>query len=174
MADAACCFTGHRVIPAGKVPALYSQLIHEIDLLAAAGYTDFYAGGALGFDTLAAQAVLQAKEYQPALRLHLVLPCPAQHLRWHSSQRHTYQMILAQADSVTYAAEEYSQQAIWQRNRMLVDSSSFCLCYLIRAKGGTAYTVRYAHRQGIFLKNLADSTAEDNFAGDTQTKISSI
>ena len=39
----------------------------------------FYgAGGALGFDTLAAQTVLDMKKEYPQLRLILVLPCEDQ------------------------------------------------------------------------------------------------
>lgn len=40
-----------------------------------AGVVFYGAGGALGFDTIAAQTVLEMKNEYPQLRLILVLPC---------------------------------------------------------------------------------------------------
>ena len=36
-----------------------------------------------------------------------------------------------------------------KRNRMLVDMSSICICYLTKDTGGTAYTVKYAEKQKL-------------------------
>ena len=43
-----------------------------------------------------------------------------------------------------------------KRNRHLVDHSSICVCYLTEDRGGTAYTVNYAKKQGLKVINLAD------------------
>ena len=54
MREKTVCFTGHRIIEPEKRASLFAQLIDEIKSLLEAGYRYFGAGGALGFDTLAA------------------------------------------------------------------------------------------------------------------------
>lgn len=46
------------------------------------GYRYFVADGALGFDTLAAQTVLNLKQQYPEIKLILVLLCKDQAARW--------------------------------------------------------------------------------------------
>ena len=46
------------------------------------GYRYFGVGGALGFDTLAAQTVLDLKTSYPHIKLILVLPCLSQADSW--------------------------------------------------------------------------------------------
>lgn len=41
------------------------------------------------------------------------------------------------------------------RNRHLADESSYCLCYLTSARGGTKYTVDYCMAHGVKVCNLA-------------------
>ena len=55
-----CCFTGHRRIPPEVVAPLRERLEAEIESLIRQGVRYFGAGGALGFDPLAAEAVLEA------------------------------------------------------------------------------------------------------------------
>ena len=50
-----CCFTGHRRIPPEAVAPLRERLEAEIESLIRQGVRYFGAGGALGFDTLAAE-----------------------------------------------------------------------------------------------------------------------
>lgn len=71
-----CCFTGHRCIPNESLDSLKRQLKREIEKLIQQGVIYFGAGGALGFDTLAAEAVLELKQQYPFIKLILVLPCP--------------------------------------------------------------------------------------------------
>ncbi len=161
MANLSCCFTGHRIIPSRIVPNLYRTLLEEIEILSAVGYTEFYAGGALGFDTLAAQAVLQKRTENPNLHLHLILPCKNQQIHWHIRQQKVYETILEQADSFEYVSEIYSPQAMRKRNCLLVENSHFCLCYLHRGKSGTASTVKYALRLNRGVKNLYEEMPAD-------------
>lgn len=78
MKEKTCCFTGHREIPKGMYPMLTAELERELHGLIQRGFQYFGAGGALGFDTLAAEAVLRLKEQYPDIRLILVLLCPDQ------------------------------------------------------------------------------------------------
>ena len=70
-----CCFTGHRKIPENELSNLQKRLQKTVKGLLKQGVTIFYTGGALGFDTLAAQAVLNARRFHPQVKLILALPC---------------------------------------------------------------------------------------------------
>ena len=62
MQEKTCCFTGHRKLPEEQLPQLKQALFKVIVRLASQGVTRFACGGALGFDTLAAQMVFVVKE----------------------------------------------------------------------------------------------------------------
>lgn len=125
----------------------------EIRNLILRGYRYFGAGGALGFDTLAAQTVLGLKSEYPQIKLILVLPCRDQADRWNAVDRAIYEDIKRQADKVVYMAEHYTRDCMFRRNRHLVDCSSVCVCYLTKRTGGTAYTVGYAKERGLLVYN---------------------
>lgn len=59
MKSRTACFTGHRELPADNLPEISKHLEDTLVTLIEQGYRYFGAGGALGFDTLAAQAVLR-------------------------------------------------------------------------------------------------------------------
>ena len=110
----------------------------------------------MGFDTLAAQAVLRAKKKHPQVKLILVLPCRSQADRWSERDKAVYEDIKAQADKVVYVSEQYTRSCMFQRNRHLVDCSGTCVAYLTEDSGGTAYTVGYARSKGLNVMNLAE------------------
>ena len=120
------------------------------------GYRYFGCGGALGFDTLAAQTVLRLQEIYPEIRLILVLPCRDQTRGWKQADVAEYDRIMKAADKVTYTSEQYYSGCMHKRNRHLVDYSSLCICYLTEQSGGTAYTVNYARSQGLKIINVAE------------------
>ncbi|MGI6497389.1 MAG: SLOG family protein [Oscillospiraceae bacterium] len=144
-----CCFTGHRVLP--NDPTFLFRLEQAICNMAENGVTCFFAGGALGFDTLAARAVLRLKTTHPALSLVLMLPHRGQADRWPRQDFLAYEAIKRSADQVTYVSEEYDPSCMFRRNRRLVDASAHCICFLRSEKSGTAYTVRYAKTQGVSI-----------------------
>ncbi len=149
------CFTGHRDIPEAREALVREALRRILRGLAAGGTRRFLAGGALGFDTMAAEAVLELREEFP-VRLVLVLPCKNQTRGWSGEDAAIYQDILSRADEVIYTAETYFSGCMHLRNRRLVDESEGCIAYLTSERGGTAYTVRYAERQGVEVVNLAE------------------
>ena len=151
-----CCFTGHRVIPSGEKETIRNLLETAIEKAIQDGYRFFGAGGALGFDTLAAQTVLTLKQQYPHIRLILVLPCINQANGWKQADIDEYERIKSLADKVVYTSTEYTYGCMHKRNRHLVDNSSLCICYLTKVSGGTAYTVRYAENKKISVFNLAD------------------
>lgn len=151
-----CCFSGHRKIPFTKQNSISKQLERVIEELVSQGYTYFGAGGALGFDTLAAKTVLKLRKRYPEIKLILVLPCKTQASLWSQADKRTYEEIKSQADKVVYISDEYTKGCMYERNRHLVDNSSICVCCLTKDSGGTAYTVKYARKKGIQIINLAE------------------
>ena len=151
-----CCFTGHRQICDEKVPRIIERLDRLIPELAGQGYAAFLAGGALGFDTLAAQAVLRARGQNPGIRLIIIQPCRNHEARWNGRQILLYRQILEQADEVVCLSDHYYSGCMQVRNRYLIDNSGLCAAYLTDNHGGTGYTVKYAKARGIPVINLRE------------------
>lgn len=156
MKENTCCFSGHRRISKQMVDWINSRLFSEIISAVNEGYDTFCVGGALGFDTLAAKQILDIKQAFPYIKLRLILPCKTQYADWSKAQTSQYIEILERADSVEYISDEYTSGCMHERNRKLVDESSLCICYLTSDAGGTAYTVNYAKKAGIEVRNIAD------------------
>ena len=155
--ETSCCFTGHRNIPAQDGLWIRRRLREEILRLAEQGVHSFLAGGALGFDTMAAQEVLRMRaEYLPDLELVLVLPCVGQEEKWRQRDAAVYRALLCQADQVIYTGTQRQKGCMFRRNRYLVEHSAYCICYQVTQRGGTAYTVQYARNQGLQVSNLAE------------------
>lgn len=154
MRDKTVCFTGHRKIPPEKLKDVSQRLRVTLIQLIEKGYLYFGVGGALGFDILAEQTVLDLKRQYPQIKLILVLPCLSQTKGWSNENVRIYERIKKQADKVVYTSREYTRDCMYRRNRHLVDNSSVCVCYLKESTGGTAYTVKYACDKGIVIKNL--------------------
>ena len=155
--ETSCCFTGHRRIPEQDMLWLRRRLREEILDLAEQGVGTFLAGGALGFDTIAAQEVLRVRALGlPTLKLVLALPYVGQEEQWTQRDASVFRGLLRQADQVVYMAESYRKGIMHQRDRYLVDHSAYCVCYLVRERSGTAYTAQYAREQGIAVRNLAE------------------
>jgi len=156
-----CCFTGHRVIPSGEKETIRSMLETAIEKAIQDGYRFFGAGGALGFDTLAAQTVLKLKRQYPHIWLILVLPCINQTHEWKQADIDEYEHIKTLADKVFYTSKEYSYGCMHKRNHHLVDNSNLCIRYMTRLSGGTAYTVRYAENKRVYIRNIASILKSD-------------
>lgn len=150
-----CIFTGHRILPGDLLP-LRQALRRRIRQLAQEGYTRFASGGAMGFDLLAAEIVLELRETIPELELQMILPCKGQDRAYSVGDRARYRDILSAANSVRYTAEEYYEGCMLTRDRVLAAAADACICYLTHSQGGTAYTVRHVLLRDIPLYNLAE------------------
>lgn len=150
-----CCFTGHRII---KITSeLVRRLRNAIIEVIEKGVTEFYDGGAIGFDMLCAETVMEMKNEYPDIKLHLILPCSSdeQIKSWSKSQIAKYEMILNAADSVTVVSEHYTKECMKQRNQRLVELADCCICYCTNPRSGTGQTVRMAKDKGIEVINLS-------------------
>ena len=147
-------------MPAWGQKELAAKLEDTIIGLIDRGIRFYGAGGARGWDTLAAQIVLRLKGRYPHIKLILVLPCLTQTRGWRLEDVAEYERIKAQADKIVYTSQQYTPGCMHKRNRHLVDHSSVCVCYLNRESGGTAYTVDYAEKQKLEVINLAQHNAK--------------
>ena len=155
MKERTACFTGHRTIPFLQRRKIEKRTEEALIEAIKQGYRFFGAGGAFGFDTLAAQTVLRLRKTYPQIKLILVLPCLSQTRGWRPEDIAEYERIKAAADKVVYTSQEYTRDCMFKRNRHLVDNSSLCIAYLTENTGGTAYTVDYARFKGLIIKNVA-------------------
>ena len=149
-----CSFTGHRVISNTDLAHLVPLVKECIERAYLAGICDFYSGGALGFDTLAAEAVISMREKYPDIRLIMLLPCREQEKFWTVSQKERYRKILALADEVEWMGEEYDATCMQRRNRELVVRARLVIAYLKSERSGTAQTVRLAKEGARAVWNL--------------------
>lgn len=161
MRPATCCFTGHRIIPAAVLPGLKEELEQAVREMVDRGVSRFLCGGARGFDTLAAQTVLQLKREYPTLELFLVLPCRDQARGWSSEEAIQYEAVRRRADRVVYMENAYTEGCMHKRNRALVDNSRYCIYYMVQRMGGPAYTVDYAVRQGLEMRPVGLSSEKE-------------
>ena len=157
MIEKTCCFTGHRYIPANQYKYIVNQLNEIVTMLINKGYRYFGTGGALGFDTIAAQTVLNLKKQYSWIRLILVLPCVNQIKGWNKKEIDVYNKIKNRCDKYVYVSENYYEGCMQKRNRHLVNNSSCCVCYFTGKKGGTSYTVNYAAKKGLKIYNIGNN-----------------
>lgn len=153
----ACFFTGHRIIAARKRNALKSRLRAEILNKINDGVTVFISGGALGFDTMAAEEVLEMKRDYGDIRLCLYLPCIDHDAGWTYGDRQKFCDIKERADEIYYVTKgAYSEGCMQKRNRAMVEAADCGIAYMVNSLSGSAQTVRLAEKKGIDVVNTAD------------------
>lgn len=150
--ESSCCFTGHRIL--GKDFNI-DVLSRGIEYLIGKGVDTFICGGALGFDTVCAKAVLEAKRAHPHIKLHIYAPCNNQAERWSIKDTLIYKGILKKADLVDMPSKPYFTDCMKIRNYKMVDNSAYCICYLNDMRSGTGQTYKYANLRGLTIYNIA-------------------
>ncbi len=154
MREKTCCFTGHREIY--EPAAVEARLSCILETLIQQGYRYFGAGGARGFDALAARTVLGLKEKYHGIHLILVLPFFNQYeaeTGWSMAEIEEYKWLKRNASKVVHLQKQYSKGCYYRRNKHLIDHSSVCVSYQYKNVGGTAYTTRYSEKQKVTVIN---------------------
>lgn len=149
-----CSFTGHRHIEYRHKYTVSDLVARAIAYAYGEGCRDFYIGGALGFDTVAAQQVLLFRMSHPDVTLNLVLPCRDQTKNWSDTQREMYDYFLSEADTVEYVSEEYTRSCMSVRNRRLVEHCDILIAYVGHDRSGSSQTRRMAETAGKTVYNL--------------------
>lgn len=150
-----CCFTGHRFVLYEHEIKLRKALSVVITGLYERGCRIFLSGGAVGFDSIAAEEVIELRKRFSDIKLHMVLPCRNQHRKWGASDRLKYEKLLTEADDTNFLCETYCTGCMHLRNKYLVDNSQVCIAYYNHSGGGTEYTVNYAREKEREIINLA-------------------
>ena len=96
------------------------RLKETVDSAIQNGYRRFITGGATGFDTLSAQAVLNAKQEHKRKKIKLILaiPCPEQADGWEQADIDVYEHIKILADSVVYVST-HNKKRLYAREKSL-------------------------------------------------------
>jgi len=157
MKETSCCFTGHRKIPVRETETVRRRIREKVTELYRLGFDTFLVGGAIGFDMLAAETLLDMRDAESLkLRMHSMLPFPAWREKWEEDEIRRQDRIMARSDLVTFCMDHYFKQVYYLRDVMLVDNAAYCIAWCKRTKGGTAFTVRHALRKGVPVCNTAD------------------
>ena len=157
MKEQTCCFTGHRTIPAGQLEEITARTEAKVRELISEGHRCFVVGGAIGYDTLAAELLFHLRDVEHmGIRVILAYPFDGYTAPWSEGQKATYARLLPLYDERICVAAAASRGAYLQRDRYMVDASSMCIAYCTRQTGGTAYTIRYATKKGVPVINVAE------------------
>lgn len=151
------CFTGHRDVKITR--ELKNRLMATLEKLIQHGCTDFYAGGAVGWDMLCEAAVLALRKKYTGIRLHLIFPCTfsEQTKAWKDEQKLLLSLIRVFADGEEYVSDRYYNGCMKLRNEKLVFYADCCVCYYNKKSPcGTGQTVRMATAKGVEIFNLAE------------------
>lgn len=159
-----CSFTGHRNLSPEETRNLVPRLKSTVLYLISQGVKEFHCGGAIGFDTLAATVVYDISRQHKNIRLILEFPYEDQCHGWSENNRRFYDFVKSNAHEINIHGEnpksrEQAVKLLLSRNRLMIDKSHYCVCYLkdIDSKrGGTAYTVNYAKLHDLQIINLAE------------------
>ena len=157
MKEQTCCFTGHRNVPVDKQKEIVARTGAKVRERISEGYQCFVVGGAVGYDTLAAELLFRLRDGEHLdIRVTLAYPFDGYMDRWSEEQKATYERLLPLYDERICVAAAASRGAYLQRDRYMVDASSACIAYCTRQTGGTTYTIRYAAKKGVPVCNIAE------------------
>ncbi len=116
------------------------NLKRQIEDLIKMGVREFLSGGMGDFDWKCARMVFELKKEYPKIKSTLVIP----YLNFNIRNKDLFDEILYPDGFEKY----YFKSAIIKRNRFLVDSSDYAICYIRYAFGGAAKTYEYAKKKG--------------------------
>ena len=137
-----CCVTGHRDIPVEKVPYVQDKLYQELLQAIQDGCMHFVSGFVSGVDLIFAGIVAGLKQKYP-ITLEAAIPYPG---RMNTPDKE-FQRLLKECDIVKVHTDRYSKSCYMVRNRYMIDCSALVIeVHDGRKSGGTAATIKYAHK----------------------------
>lgn len=146
-----CCVTGHRNIPAKWRSHVEQELRQEVLKAIQDGYTRFISGFAEGADLMFAAIVAEQKEHNPDLFLEAAIPY-ARRVKTKNEQFHE---LLRACDGIKIVCQEYTPSCFLERNSYMVEESQRVIAvYDGRERGGTLFTMRYAHSLGREMREI--------------------
>lgn len=156
------CFTGHRAVSQNDAESI-ARLDPLLEAIYRRGFRDFLCGGAIGFDTIAAEHVAAFREIHRDVKLIFCLPCADQSAKWNKADAIKYERLLYLSDEIRVLSRSYYDGCMQVRNAYMIDHSYLCIALLNRMRGGTLSTVRYAYSQDVPVVNLAVPTSVEEY-----------
>lgn len=142
-----CCFTGHRDLPKNLIPQIRRDLDGHLEkLYTFYGVKAFISGGAIGFDMLAAEAVVELKHRYPDVKLIFALPCVEHTKKWSDSAVAKFRILSLYADEIIYVSQGYYTGCMHVRNKYMLENSEYCIAYCKKTGGGSYYTLNTAKK----------------------------
>ena len=157
--DTTACLTGHRPksLPWGYDETKESCIKFKQDLekifegAIKYGLTTFLTGMAEGFDMIGAEVLLKLRK-KHNIQIIAVVPCVGQEIKWKLSQQKRYKKILKKCDDIITLNDYYTPNCMNDRNKYMIDCSSFCLACWNGKPSGTGNTVRLAKQKGLKVR----------------------
>lgn len=141
-----CAFFGHR-----ECYGLDLQVLMDaIEDLICKGVDTFYVGNQGQFDTMVYSCLKQLRKTHPHIRICVVLA----YLPTEKSEYND------EVDTMYPEIEGHPKFAIERRNRWIIDTSDYCLCYINHTWGGAYKFYRLAKRRGKTVINIGNATIE--------------
>lgn len=156
-------FTGHRkeriLQGCGNNPGVFDQIreavTEQVISLYEQGYDTFYTGMANGFDMLAAEAVLKAREEYDDIMLIAAVPFRKQPQWFDAEDQLLYARLLENMDRVVMVSENYHKGCYLRRDEYMVSKADTVIAYWdLVPKGGTFYTMNKALERGKPVINI--------------------
>lgn len=136
-----CCVTGHRESEISKITDIKKAIKKHVLQAINDGYKHFICGFAEGVDLYFAEIVAELKS-KYNITLEAAIPYPNRM----NSKNIAFQQLIKHCYIVRIHTEEYIHSCFMQRNRFMVQASELVIAlYDGREKGGTFFTMRYAH-----------------------------
>ena len=152
---ATAAFTGHRFMEASLREHVRKRLSDAVLDAYGQGIQNFISGFAIGFDMMAAEAIVSLKRSYPDITLIAAIPFRGQASRFSFHDRKRYDRLLEAADEVIVLSDCYYPRCFLDRDEFMVSHSSRLIAYYDgREKGGTFYTIRKARAQNIPIVNV--------------------
>ena len=150
------CFSGHRKVEGKYPPSLkWRELFSTVvgickRLVTTIGNIEFISGGALGFDTIVAQAIIYMKNngYRGRATLTMALPFPGYNNKWlHGSIAEMESICSNGADKVLYVTQQaaYHPGLLQIRNVWMKDNSDTAIILWDGSMSGGTFNFRRAH-----------------------------
>ena len=150
-------FTGHRTIDGITEAEMSRRLDKAVIESYRQGYRRFITGMAVGFDMLAAEAVVRLRAVHPDIHLEAAIPFPGQPERFGFGDRQRYVHLLSVADSRTTISGYYHSGCFHRRNDYMINNASKLIaCFNGKPSGGTYYTYTEALHRGLSVVNLLE------------------
>lgn len=148
-------FTGHRHINGDNIAPLREELTNTLRGLYHNGYTTFIVGGAVGFDLLSAEVVLELQQEFTDIQLFCAVPYAGHHRYFRDEDKERYIHIADKVTSNMLLSPRYYDDCFLHRNDYMIEHCSLLIAYYNNSfRSGTGYTVRRAETNNISIINL--------------------